>query len=62
MAFKIAASIAFKKGFMEARPVLLEPIMSVEITVPEAFMGDVMGDMNKKRGGSWVWSPREDNR
>ena len=50
MAFKIAASIAFKKGFMEARPVLLEPIMSVEITVPEAFMGDVMGDMNKKRG------------
>jgi len=50
MAFKIAASMAFKKGFLEANPVLLEPIMNVEITVPEAFMGDVMGDMNKKRG------------
>jgi elongation factor G len=50
MAFKIAASMAFKKGFAEANPVLLEPIMSVEVTVPEAFMGDVMGDMNKKRG------------
>ena len=50
MAFKIAAGMAFKKGFLDSNPVLLEPIMSVEITVPEAFMGDVMGDMNKKRG------------
>ncbi|NMB19506.1 MAG: elongation factor G [Firmicutes bacterium] len=50
MAFKIAASMAFRKGFLQANPVLLEPIMNVEITVPEAFMGDVMGDMNKKRG------------
>ncbi len=50
MAFKIAAGMAFKKGFLEASPVLLEPIMNVEITVPEPFMGDVMGDMNKKRG------------
>lgn len=50
MAFKIAAGMAFRKGFLEANPVLLEPIMNVEITVPEAFMGDVMGDMNKKRG------------
>lgn len=50
MAFKIAASLALKKGFMDANPVLLEPIMTVEITVPEAFMGDVMGDLNKKRG------------
>ncbi len=50
MAFKIAASMAFKKGFMNCNPVLLEPIMTVEVTVPEAFMGDVMGDMNKKRG------------
>lgn len=50
MAFKIAAGMAFRKGFLEASPVLLEPIMNVEITVPEAFMGDVMGDMNKKRG------------
>ncbi|NLW17865.1 MAG: elongation factor G, partial [Firmicutes bacterium] len=50
MAFKIAASMAFKKGFMECRPVLLEPIMNVEVTVPEQFMGDIIGDLNKKRG------------
>lgn len=50
MAFKIAASMAFKKGMEQANPVLLEPIMNVEITVPEAFMGDIMGDINSKRG------------
>ena len=50
MAFKIAAGMAFRKGFLSSNPVLLEPIMNVEIRVPEAFMGDVMGDMNKKRG------------
>lgn len=50
MAFKIATHLAFKKGFMEANPILLEPIMNVEVRVPEVFMGDVMGDMNKKRG------------
>ncbi|HHY10486.1 MAG TPA: elongation factor G [Firmicutes bacterium] len=50
LAFKIAAGMAFRKGFLDSNPVLLEPIMNVEITVPEAFMGDVMGDMNKKRG------------
>ncbi|MBO8126675.1 MAG: elongation factor G [Firmicutes bacterium] len=50
MAFKIAASMAFKKGFMDAKPVLLEPILKVEIVVPEEYMGDVMGDLNKKRG------------
>ncbi|MDY3052156.1 MAG: elongation factor G [Ndongobacter sp.] len=50
MAFKIAASIAFKKGIEEAKPVLLEPIMSISIVVPDAFLGDVMGDMNKRRG------------
>jgi len=50
MAFKIAASMAFKKAFMQANPVLLEPIMNVEVRVPESFMGDVMGDLNKKRG------------
>jgi elongation factor G len=50
MAFKIATHLAFKKGFMEANPILLEPIMNVEVRVPETFMGDVMGDMNKKRG------------
>ncbi|HEY8464609.1 MAG TPA: elongation factor G [Bacillota bacterium] len=50
MAFKIAASIAFKKGFMEANPILLEPIFMMEIRTPEEFMGDIMGDINKKRG------------
>lgn len=50
MAFKIAASMAFKKGFMQARPIILEPIMSVEVTVPEQYMGDIIGDLNKKRG------------
>ncbi|MGE5588509.1 MAG: elongation factor G [Clostridia bacterium] len=50
MAFKIAASMAFKKGVMEAHPVLLEPIMNVQVVVPENQMGDVMGDLNKRRG------------
>lgn len=50
MAFKIAASIAYKKGLESAKPILLEPIMNVEIMVPDEYMGDVMGDINKKRG------------
>lgn len=50
MAFKIAGSLAFKKGALEAKPVLLEPIMSVEVMVPDEYMGDVIGDLNKKRG------------
>ncbi|MDR2610421.1 MAG: elongation factor G, partial [Clostridiales Family XIII bacterium] len=50
MAFKIAASLAFKKGLEEAKPILLEPVMHVEILVPDEYMGDVMGDMNKRRG------------
>ena len=50
MAFKIAASIAYKKGMEEAKPVLLEPVMDLKIIVPEEYMGDVIGDMNKKRG------------
>ncbi|WP_027400174.1 elongation factor G [Anaerovorax odorimutans] len=50
MAFKIAASLAFKKGIVEAKPVLLEPVMHVEILVPDEYMGDIMGDMNKRRG------------
>ena len=50
MAFKIAASMAFKKGIQEAKPILLEPIMSLEVEVPEEYMGDIMGDMNKRRG------------
>lgn len=50
MAFKIAASLSFKKGISEANPVLLEPIMEVEVTVPEDYLGDVMGDLNSRRG------------
>jgi len=50
MAFKIAASMAFKKGIMDAKPVLLEPIMSVAVLVPDTYMGDVIGDLNRKRG------------
>ena len=50
MAFKLAANIAFKKGMEQAQPILLEPIMKLTITVPEEYMGDVMGDINKKRG------------
>lgn len=50
MAFKMAATMAFKKGFMDAGPVLLEPIASVKITVPDKFTGDIMGDLNRRRG------------
>ena len=50
MAFKIAASMCFKKAVQESNPVLLEPIMKMEITVPEESMGDVMGDLNSRRG------------
>ncbi len=49
-AFKIAASMAFKDGFLKASPVLLEPIMKVEVTTPEDYMGDVIGDLNRRRG------------
>ena len=49
-AFKMATIQAFKKGFMEAHPVLLEPIASLKVTVPDAYTGDVMGDLNKRRG------------
>lgn len=50
MAFKMATIQAFKKGFMEAHPVLLEPIASLKVTVPDSYTGDVMGDLNKRRG------------
>lgn len=50
VSFKIAASLAFKKGIVEAKPCLLEPIMKLEIFIPDDYMGDVMGDMNKRRG------------
>jgi elongation factor G len=50
MAFKIAGSLALKKGALEADPALLEPIMKVEVVTPEDYMGDVMGDLNRRRG------------
>jgi len=50
MAFKIAGSMAFREGFAKARPVLLEPIMNVEVVTPEQFMGDVNGDLSRRRG------------
>ncbi|HRE32537.1 MAG TPA: elongation factor G, partial [Candidatus Berkiella sp.] len=50
MAFKIAGSMAFKEGALKAKPKLLEPIMKVEVVTPEEYMGDVMGDLNRRRG------------
>ena len=50
MAFKIAGSMAFREGALKADPVLLEPIMSIEVVTPEEYMGDVMGDLNRRRG------------
>ena len=50
LAFKIAASMAFKSAFMQAKPVLLEPVMKVEVETPEDYMGDVIGDLNRRRG------------
>ena len=50
MAFKIAGSMAFKDGALKAKPVILEPIMKVEVVTPEDYMGDVMGDLNRRRG------------
>lgn len=50
MAFKTASAQAFKKGFMEAKPVLLEPIVSMEVIIPDDYTGDIMGDLNKRRG------------
>jgi elongation factor G len=50
MAFKIAGSMAFKDAAKKANPVLLEPVMRVEVVVPEEYMGDIMGDINSRRG------------
>ena len=60
MAFKIAASLAFKKGMEAAKPILLEPIMKVEIMIPDDYMGDIMGDMNKRRGRILGMDQQED--
>jgi elongation factor G len=58
MSFKIAANLSYKKGMNDAKPVLLEPIMKLEIVVPEDYMGDVIGDINKKRGRILGMEPR----
>ena len=58
MAFKIAASLAFKKGMEAAKPVILEPMMKVEVLIPNEYMGDIMGDMNKRRGKILGMEPR----
>ena len=50
MSFKLAAALAYRNGIKEAKPVLLEPIMKVEVLIPDEYLGDVMGDMNKRRG------------
>lgn len=60
MAFKIAASLAYKKGMQEANPIILEPIYNVEVRVPENFMGDIMGDMPSRRGRVAGMDPQQD--
>ena len=59
MAFKVAATQAFKKGFMEAHPVLLEPIAQLKVVVPDSYTGDIMGDLNKRRGRVMGMNPLE---
>ena len=59
MAFKVAALQAFKKGFMEASPILLEPIASLNVVVPDKYTGDIMGDLNKRRGRVLGMNPTE---
>ncbi len=60
MAFKIAGSMAFKEGAHKADPVILEPIMAVEVVTPEEYLGDVMGDLNSRRGKIEGMNPRKD--
>lgn len=60
MAFKMATILAFKKGFMDASPVLLEPIVSMKVAVPDKYTGDVMGDLNKRRGRVLGMNPDHD--
>ena len=59
MAFKLATSIAYKKGLEQAKPILLEPIMKVEVLVPDEYMGDIIGDINKRRGRVLGMSKKE---
>ena len=57
LAFKIAGSIAFKEGMKKADPVLLEPIMKVDVQTPDDYLGDVISDLNARRGGLKAWKP-----
>ncbi len=59
MAFKVAANLAFKKGIAEAGPVLLEPIVKVVVTIPDEYMGDIIGDLNRRRGRILGMNPVE---
>ena len=59
MAFKIAAALAYKKGLEQASPVLLEPIGHLEVIVPDDYMGDIIGDLNKRRGRILGMNPME---
>ncbi|MEE8424117.1 MAG: elongation factor G, partial [Thermodesulfobacteriota bacterium] len=58
IAFKIAASMAFKDASRKARPVLIEPVMSIEVVTQEEYMGDVIGDLNSRRGKIRTMTPR----
>jgi elongation factor G len=60
ISFKVAGSIAFKEGAKKAKPILLEPIMAVEVVTPEEYLGDVMGDLNSRRGKIEGFSARKD--
>ncbi|MCF6268581.1 MAG: elongation factor G [Melioribacteraceae bacterium] len=60
VSFKVAGSMAFRAGAKKAKPVLLEPMMSIEVTTPEEYMGDVMGDLNSRRGKIEGFDPRRD--
>jgi elongation factor G len=60
MAFKVAGSMAFKDGAKNANPVLMEPVFSIEVVVPEEYLGDVIGDLNSKRGKISGILPRKD--
>jgi elongation factor G len=62
MAFKLAASMGFKEGCRKARPAILEPLMKVEVEVPEDYMGDVIGDLNRRRGQISNMSDRSGNK
>ncbi len=61
MAFKVAASLAYKKGMENAKPVILEPIMKVKIIIPDEYMGDIISDINKKRGRVIGMEPEGNN-